>query len=119
MGIPMKASKANTALPHSVKRAIRKLGADVAAARRRRKIPHALMAERAFISQSTLTRAERGDPGVSIGIYATILFVLGLGNRLGELADVTHDPVGQALQDEALPKRIRMPSIKKSTGHAA
>jgi transcriptional regulator with XRE-family HTH domain len=115
----MKASKANSALPPSVKRAIRKLGMDVAAARRRRHIPHALMAERAFISPSTLSRAERGDPGVSIGIYATLLFVLGLGDRLGQLADVAHDPAGQALQDEALPKRIRSSSSKKGAGHAA
>ncbi len=115
----MKESKAKTALPPGVKRAIRKLGTDVAAARRRRQIPHALMAERAFIAPSTLSRAERGDPGVSIAIYATLLFVLGLGNRLGQLADVAYDPVGQALQDEALPKRIRTPASKKGAGHAA
>jgi len=115
----MKDSKAKAALPPGVKRAIRKLGADIASARRRRQIPHALMAERAFIATSTLSRAERGDPGVSIGIYGTLLFVLGLGERLGQLADVAHDPAGQALQDEALPKRIRTPSSKKGAGHAA
>ena len=52
----MKTSKAKTALPVRVKRAIEKLGADISVARRRRGISHGLMAERAFISHSTLSR---------------------------------------------------------------
>jgi hypothetical protein len=36
------------------------------------------MAERAFISRNTLGKVEKRDPGVSLGIYATVLFVLGL-----------------------------------------
>ncbi len=115
----MKASKAQAALPQPVKRAIRKFGTDIAMARRRRGIAHALMAERAFISPSTLSRAERGDPGVSLGIYASLLFVLGLTDRLGLLADVAHDPVGQALDEELLPKRIRKPRRKEGEGDAA
>ena len=103
----MKTSKAKTALPVRVKRAIEKLGADLSVARRRRGISHRLMAERAFISPSTLVRAEKGDPGVSLGIYASILFVLDMTARLSTLADPAHDPVGQALEEERLPKRIR------------
>jgi transcriptional regulator with XRE-family HTH domain len=69
----------------------------------------ALMAERAFISRATLARAERGDPGVSIGIYATILFVLGMTDRLAELADPKADRLGLTLEEEQLPKRVRIP----------
>lgn len=105
----MKSSKAKSALPVRVKRAIEKLGADVSVARRRRGITHALMAERAFISPSTLSRAERGDPGVSLGIYASILFVLDMTERLEQLADPGQDPLGQSLEEERLPKRIRQP----------
>jgi DNA-binding XRE family transcriptional regulator len=105
----MKTSKAKTALPVRVRRAIEKLGADISVARRRRGISHGLMAERAFISPSTLVRAEKGDPGVSLGIYASILFVLDMTDRLSGLADPAHDPVGQALEEERLPKRIRQP----------
>lgn len=105
----MKTSKAKTALPVRVKRAIEKLGADISVARRRRGIGHRLMAERAFISPSTLVRAEKGDPGVALGIYASILFVLDMSDRLSALADPAHDPVGQALEEERLPKRIRQP----------
>ena len=43
------------------------------------------MAERAFISRSTLVRVEKGDPGVSMGIYASVLFVLGRADRLGDI----------------------------------
>lgn len=65
------------------------------------------MAERAFISRSTLVRVEKGDPGVSLGIYASVLFVLGMADRLGDIVDATRDPVGLSLEEERLPRRIR------------
>jgi len=106
-----------TALPISVERALRKLGADIRDARRRRRIPTAIMAERAGISRTTLHKIERGDASVSLGGYATVLFVLGLADRLALLADVTRDATGLDLEEERLPRRIRMPSvIHKSAG---
>jgi hypothetical protein len=65
------------------------------------------MAARAFITRTTLLKAERGDPGVSLGIYATVLFVLGLTQRVADLADGRADEVGLQLEEERLPKRIR------------
>lgn len=103
----MKTSRSRAALPLRVGRAIRKLGADLSVARRRRGISHALMAQRAFISPSTLVRAEKGDPGVSLGIYASLLFVLDLTDRLAALAEPGQDAAGLALDEERLPKRIR------------
>jgi transcriptional regulator with XRE-family HTH domain len=94
-------------VPLPVKRALAKLGADLRDARRRRRIPTAVMAERAMIVRATLQKAEKGDPGVSMGTYATLLFVLGMTDRLTELADVRFDASGLALQEERLPKRIR------------
>ena len=105
----MKTTKAKTTLPARVKRAIAKLGADISVARRRRGISHALMAERAFISPRTLVRAEKGDPGVSMAVYASLLFVLDMTDHLGALADPAQDTVGLALEEERLPKRIRQP----------
>jgi hypothetical protein len=32
-----------------------------------------LMGERAFVSRNTVARVEKGDPTVSLGIYATVL----------------------------------------------
>ena len=65
------------------------------------------MAERAFITRPTLAKVEKGDPGVSLGIYATVLFILGLTPRLADLADVRSDEVGLQLEEERLPQRIR------------
>ena len=101
----MRVSKAQSALPIPVRRALRKLGADISAARKRRGITSALLASRAFVNRKSLTRVERGDPGVSMGIYASVLFALGLADRLGTLLDTDH--VGQALADDLLPKRVR------------
>jgi hypothetical protein len=102
----MRVSKATTALPLPVKRALRKLGADISVARRRRKITTTLMAQRAFIDRRSLARVEKGDPGVSMAIYATVLFVLGIADRIGELASPASDRVGQALADETLKPRV-------------
>jgi DNA-binding XRE family transcriptional regulator len=101
-------------LPIPVLRALRKLGQDVRDARRRRRIPVALMAERASISRTTFNKIEKGDPGVSFGLYATVLFVLGFIERLGDLADPGTDEVGLALEEEHLPQRIRRPRTPRS-----
>jgi hypothetical protein len=103
----MKGSRAIPALPLAVRRALTKLGADISSARRRRRMPMGLMAERSFISRNTLTRVEKGDPRVSVGIYATVLFVLGMAERLGELVDPSSDRIGLDLEEEHLPQRIR------------
>jgi len=97
-------------IPLPVSRALRKLGADIRDARLRRRIPTATMAERASISRTTLGKVEKGDPGVQLGIYATILFVLGLTHRIAELADSRQDKTGLELEEERLPKRIRLPA---------
>jgi transcriptional regulator with XRE-family HTH domain len=96
-----------------VKRALHKLGGDIRDARRRRRIPMALLAERARLSRTTLTKVERGDPGASVGAYATVLFVLGMTDRLADLADPRHDSVGLALEEERLPQRVRIPRARK------
>lgn len=101
-------SHRDATLPLSVLPLLQKLGADLRDARRRRRIPTALLAERALFSRTTLHRIERGDPGVSLGNYARVLWVLGLHRRLGELADAATDPVGLELETERLPKRIRL-----------
>lgn len=100
-------SKSVASLPLPVQRGLRKLAGDISDARRRRRISTAMMAERARISRPTLARLERGDATVSVGILATVLFVLGMENRLADVADPAHDRLGLDLEAEALPKRIR------------
>lgn len=94
-------------LPIPVTRALRKLGHDIKDARRRRRIAISIAAERASISKPTLFRIERGDHRVSIGSYATVLFVLGMTDRIANLADAQNDTVGLQLEEERLPQRIR------------
>lgn len=94
--------------PAAVQRALRKLGADIHDARRRRGLPMAVVAERAFTSRSTLQRVEAGDTSVSVGIYASVLQALGLLDGLSQVADISNDSVGQALASAALPKHIHL-----------
>lgn len=94
--------------PIAVARALRKLGHDIRDARRRRRIPVAILAERASISRMTLHQIEKGKAGVSAGAYATVLFGLGMIDRLADVADPRHDRVGLALEEERLPQRIRL-----------
>lgn len=94
-------------IPIPALRALRKLGRDLRDGRRRRRIPVAVLAERASISRTTLNKVEKGDPGVSAGAYVTVLFSLGMVNRLADLADIREDSVGLELESEHLPQRIR------------
>jgi hypothetical protein len=93
-------------LPIAVRGILAQLGTDIQRARRRRRLTTAMVAERAQISRPTLLRVERGDPAVSLGIYATVLWVLGLGDRLGQIAASETDLVGLGLGDDQLPLRV-------------
>jgi transcriptional regulator with XRE-family HTH domain len=88
-----------------------KFGADLARARRKRQLTVAMVAERVGVAQSTYVRLEKGDPAVAMGAYAMALFVLGFGNALGDLVDARHDEDGLLMDEERLPKRVR---IKKT-----
>ena len=95
----------------------KKLGSDLADARKRRRISTTTMSQRAMISRTTLVKVERGDQGVSMGIYATVLFVLGMTERIADLADAARDRTGLDHESENLPKRISS-SRKKRDGTA-
>ena len=92
----------------AVRRVLRKLGLDIKDARRRRRLPAGVVAERAFTSRPTLRRIEAGDPGVSIGIYAAVLQALGLLDGVGQLAEPSRDTAGLAMATDTLPERIRL-----------
>lgn len=102
--------------PLPVIRTLRKLGLDLRDARRRRRIPTALLAERASLSRTTLHKIEMGDPGVAMKNYASVLFVLGMADRLATLADPVTDSVGLHLDEERLPQRIRFSRRLDSAG---
>ena len=88
------------AIPLPAAHALRKLGRELALARRKRRISTADMAGRLFVSRDTLWRLERGDPTVSIGTLATAVFVLQLHERLANLAAPASDSIALSLDED-------------------
>ena len=107
--------KVRPPLPLGVLEALGELGAGLRDLRRRRRIPVTAAADRVLISRSTLYKVERGDPGVSLGIYATVLQGYGMLDRLAGLAEVRFDQLGLALETARLPRRIRTPRVPGHT----
>lgn len=86
-----KRPEALLALPPAVAQSMRALGENLAVARVRRRESQRNWAKRLGVSVPTLIRMERGDPGVSAGIYATALWLIGRVSALPELAAPAHD----------------------------
>ena len=95
--------------PPSVQRALRQLGRDIRIARKKRRMPVADFAVRMGVSQGTLLRLEKGNPGVAVGAVAMALLALGELHRLGTIIDVSTDDTGLMLDASRLPQRIRRP----------
>jgi transcriptional regulator with XRE-family HTH domain len=78
-------------LPPATRQALRGLGENLAIARVRRRESQRTWAKRLGISVPTLIRMERGDPGVSVGIFATALWLIGRVTSLPGIADPAVD----------------------------
>ena len=96
-------------MPLPAERALRKLGRDLALARRKRGISTSDMAARLFVSRDTLWRLERGDPSVALGTLVTATFILKLHDRLANLAAPASDELALSLDERRLPQRIHRP----------
>ena len=108
-------SSALDPLPSKLRRALAKLGADIAIARRKRNLTIMMMAERIGAAKSTYLRIEKGEPTVSMGLYAMTLFVLGFGEAVGDLVDVRRDDIGLLLDADRLPKRVRPRKVPRGS----
>lgn len=101
-------SKVSEVLPPFVKQSLAKFGRDFATARRKRGLTVLAMADRMGVARNTYLRVEKGDPGVGLGAYAMALFVLGMGDPLSSILDVSRDDTGLLLDEARLPRRVRM-----------
>ena len=109
-----KASLAKKALAAPAQKAIAQLARDIATARKRRRIPQRLLAQRMMVSLDTVQRLEQGDPGVGLGVMATALWALGLIDRLASLAAPETDTVGKTEELRRLPRRTHTLRAPKS-----
>ncbi|MDR2891913.1 MAG: helix-turn-helix domain-containing protein [Deltaproteobacteria bacterium] len=102
----------------SVRQSLRTFGADIKTARLKRRLTMALVAERAEIGLSTLGKIQKGDPDVSLGNYASVLFALGIGTPFTELLNPASDATGLLLDAERLPKRVHGPRTRRNASHS-
>jgi transcriptional regulator with XRE-family HTH domain len=103
-------STATRLLP-GVSKILSAFGENIKLARLRRKLSAEQVAQRANISRPTLLSIEKGTPGVAIGSYATVLFVLNLEKDLLKVA--ADDMLGRKLQDAELTIKERAPKKTK------
>ena len=66
------------------------------------------------LSSTRMQPLEKGDPSVGLGVYAMALFGLGFGDPPGNIIDVSRDDTGLMLDEERLPKLVRMNKPGKS-----
>lgn len=97
--------------PRTVKY-LKQMGEQIHLARLRRNISIDLTAERAGVSRTTVWKVEKGDPSVSMGGYAAVLYALnGMDKDL--LLVAKDDVLGRTMQDLDLPVRVRAPKRKR------
>jgi len=96
-----------SSLSQEVADAVSRLGEHIRIARKRRGMTLEEVASRMFVTRKTLSRLENGDPGVSLAVLASALWVLGFEKDLLEIAHPEKDPVGIYRERQRLPQRVR------------
>lgn len=84
----------------AAQRQVLALGQRLRAARLRRGITQAILAERVGVTIQTLGKLEAGNPSTSVATLLRVLQMLGLGQDIDQLA--AQDEQGRALQDSQL-----------------
>lgn len=90
-------------MPRALGQALELMGEQIKLARRRRHLSMQDIADRATVTRLTVSKVEHGDPTVSMGIYARVLFALNLEKDLTLMA--ADDALGRQLQDAELLKK--------------
>lgn len=103
---------ATRSLPPAAESALGKLGRDLATARKRRGESLKNWAIRLQVSIPTLMSLERGDPTVSMGVWASALWMIDRHHTLADAADPKEDLAAleaeiRHAQQRHQPKRTR------------
>jgi transcriptional regulator with XRE-family HTH domain len=93
--------------PYAVEEACRRLGGQIAVARKRRRLTQVELAQKAGLSFLTVIRIEKGSPTTELGSYVRVLWAMGLEQAVSTIAAPQLDEVGQTLERARLPKRVR------------
>ena len=90
-------------MPRALTQQLQLMGEQIMLARKRRHLSMQDIADRATVTRLSVSKVEHGDPTVSMGIYAHVLFALNLEKDLSLLA--ADDALGRQLQDAELLKK--------------
>ena len=87
-------------MPRVLSQHLALMGEQIMLARKRRHLSMQDVADRATVTRLTVSKVEKGDPSVSMGIYARVLYALNLESDICLIA--ASDPLGRELQDAEL-----------------
>ena len=99
-------------LPLPLRQKIAQVGQQIKLARKRRGLTMQAMADRMFVARKTLHRLESGEPGVSFGILAAALLILGLEDDLDHLARPEADRTANLLDRQRYDEKQRVRPAK-------
>ncbi len=99
--------KTKTVLPSAVEEQLRRIGRGIRTARMRRRMTQEELAARIDASWHTVRKMEHGAAGTGIGVYLKALWVMGLWEDVGLLADPQRDREGLVLEAARLGKLVR------------
>jgi hypothetical protein len=109
-----KSSSHLDAMPRPALMALREFGLNLATGRVRRKESLRSWAQRLEVSVSTLRRMEAGDPGVSIGVYTTALWMMNMAGDLAQLARPEKDVGATSSEVDAIRQRLERSRASKA-----
>lgn len=95
--------------PAPVRRALVRMGEDIGAWRRLRRLTVAEVADRAGIGSATVARLERGH-GATLENVLAVARALGVLDLIAGSLDPYETDLGRARADEVLPERVRRKS---------
>lgn len=88
-------------------RAARQIGEHIAVWRKLQNLTAEQVAERAGVSRPTISKLERGDLGVGLGVVLEVLRALGQLDAVVTATDPHETDLGKIRSSETLPKRVR------------